>query len=106
MYIGSKEELRYFIEQCSREMPEWAKKRASAFNAILRYRLEQAGCDCRDEVIVPNRGDGRRGKVDIIVDAPQAIAIEVDRRSPRKKSLHKLTWFKNYESMVILRDPK
>lgn len=94
------------IENICKTMPEWAKKRATAFNAILRYRLEISGCKVRDEVEVPNRGDGRKGKVDLVIDEPEKIAIEVDRRSVRQKSIFKMAQLTEHKPMSILREPK
>lgn len=58
------------------------------------------------EVYVPNRGDGRSGRIDIVYKKNgKIIAIELDRIVPRKKSIFKLKLFNSDESYVITRSP-
>jgi len=61
------------------------------------------------QVFVPNRGDGRRGRIDIILKPKDKkygdIAIEIDRNTPRKKSLFKLKEYGASSSYVFLRSP-
>lgn len=53
--------------------------------------LQQADWNCRTEYPVENRGDGRRGRVDIeAIKRGWAVGIEIDRKTPRFKSLVKL----------------
>lgn len=60
--------------------------------------LRHAGWECRTEVIVDSRGDGRRGRVDIeAIRKGSTVGIEIDRSTPRFKSLVKLNrrdWLK------------
>jgi hypothetical protein len=39
---------------------------------------------------IADRGDGYAGKVDLVVSHPVKLALELDRASPRQKSLDKL----------------
>lgn len=64
---------------------------AKSFHVEAMDRLEEAGFEAQWEYPVSDRGDGRKGRVDIVVKGKKGmIGIELDRRSPRKKSLFKL----------------
>lgn len=66
--------------------------------------LKDAGYVVSREFRVPARGDGRRGKIDLVVwreSEDERIAIELDHRSPRKKSLFKLRAFPGLRVMVL-----
>lgn len=53
--------------------------------------LEEKGFSCQLEVKVPARGDGRTGRLDILATRGSTkLAVEVDRGSPREKSIFKL----------------
>lgn len=55
---------------------------------------------------VPDRGDGRMGKIDFVVFTPnQKIAIEVDRKTPRKKSIFKVKSVAADRRIVLTREP-
>lgn len=57
---------------------------------------------------VGDRGDGRRGRVDIVVrlvTGQPIAAIEIDRRSPRAKSIRKVTGHPAACKIILLRDP-
>lgn len=59
-------------------------------NEIVSY-LSNRGFHCEIEFKVPDRGDGRGGRVDVVaIKDDFKIAIEIDRRSPRLKSIYKL----------------
>ena len=56
--------------------------------------LEERGYSCTLEVPVADRGDGRSGRIDLLAERDGVqVAIEVDRDSPREKSLFKLRQF-------------
>lgn len=58
------------------------------------------------EVFVNDRGDGRSGRVDIVYEINGVkIGIELDRFSPRNKSIHKLKCLSADESYVVTRSP-
>ena len=52
--------------------------------------------------------NGQGGRVDVVAfRANRAVALELDNRSPRQKSVAKLRMFpKTFATAVILRDPK
>lgn len=61
---------------------------------------------CQTEVMVDDRGDGRRGRVDIVFHPRgRIVGIELDRITPRKKSIAKLKSLGADESYVITRAP-
>lgn len=58
------------------------------------------------EVSVSDRGDGRTGRIDIVIsDSDRKIAIELDRLTPRKKSIIKLMNLDATERYVVTRAP-
>jgi hypothetical protein len=60
-------------------------------------RLSDAGFVVEVEVRVADRGDGQRGYIDIVASCSDgAVAIELDCRSPRAKSLAKLRQFSGF----------
>ena len=70
----------------------------------LERRLRELGWSVDREVPVADRGDGRAGAIDLVVTEPAPIAIELDRRSPRRKSIEKLAAFDGAR-VVVLREP-
>lgn len=69
----------------------------------VRY-LQSLGYSCIMEYPVPNRGDGRTGRIDIIAtNEYESIAIEFDNKTPRKKSLFKLRHSDFDRKIVLLR---
>jgi len=70
---------------------------------IVSY-LENRGYNCKIEQHVPDRYDGMSGRIDIIANNKEhTIAIEVDRQSPRMKSIFKLTNYKADYKIILLR---
>ena len=66
--------------------------------------LEKLGFTCQIEHYVKDRGDGKRGRIDIIAKKNgKTIAIEFDNKTPRKKSLYKLNHFDADFKFVLLR---
>lgn len=54
------------------------------------------------EVLVPNRGDGKRGRVDIVAAKPFIlIAIELDHTIPRRKSIFKVQQIKGATMRLV-----
>lgn len=65
--------------------------RAVVFERAVRDGLKKLGFTVRQNVIVPNRGDGFRGKVDIVAErGNERAAIELDAATPREKSIFKV----------------
>lgn len=64
---------------------------AVAFSNRVQAALSSIGFDLETEWRVPDRGDGRFGKIDVVATrGDEVIAIELDRKSARKKSVYKL----------------
>lgn len=59
------------------------------------------------QVWVEDRGDGKRGKIDIIFsyDIGKYVAIQIDNKSPRAKSIYKLKQYQADKSYILLRSP-
>ena len=73
---------------------------AAQLHAAAERALHDAGLSVRREVPVPERGDGRVGKVDLVV--AETVGIEIDRARPREKSVRKLQVFAG--RIVVLRE--
>ena len=90
------------LTQALQQLTDSDRVNAKTFrNAILKT-LTDMGCCVRSEVLVANRGDNHRGKVDLVVDTPFQAAIELDNVLPRYKSIFKLRQFQ-CERFVLLR---
>ena len=75
-----------------------------AHKSVVEW-LEKQGYSCVNEYKVENRGDGRCGYIDIVAEKNgDRVAIEVDRKTPREKSISKLQQFPGAR-FVALRDP-
>ena len=63
-----------------------------AAQAEAADRLEARDCYVAWEVRVPDRGDGRPGRVDLVAHHADYgwFALEIDRKTPRRKSARKL----------------
>lgn len=60
--------------------------------------------ECTREVHVPDRGDNRPGRIDLVAKKLDSIvAIEFDRSSPRLKSVFKLRQYKATSKYILLR---
>lgn len=78
---------------------------AAEFHAFVAGELRGIGWAVEEEVEVPDRGDGRCGRVDLLVTAPVRVAIELDRGSVRTKSVNKLQQIDALR-IVVLRDKR
>jgi Holliday junction resolvase-like predicted endonuclease len=75
----------------------------TAQREIVKY-LKGKGYKCNTEVEVNYRNDGHIGRIDIIAEKDSSkLAIEVDRKSPRKKSIAKLLSICDYQRLILLR---
>jgi hypothetical protein len=78
-------------------------------NAKLAHKqiadfLSNEGLNVVYEYPVENRGDGRKGRIDLMVDGfDKPIGIEIDQASPRKKSIFKLNSINDIYRVIILR---
>src|SRR5450631_1550830 len=78
---------------------------AKPFEEIICAALLKAGAVKR-QVKVANRGDGRRGYVDfVLIVAGEVVPIEVDRRTPRQKSIFKVRLINPENAFVVTRSP-
>ncbi|QHA85723.1 conserved phage C-terminal domain-containing protein [Serratia rhizosphaerae] len=76
---------------------------ATLHDQVVEF-LSHHGLTCRREYPVDDRGDGRGGKVDILVtdDAGHRCGVELDWKNPRRKSITKLNSIGG--GLVVLRD--
>ena len=74
-----------------------------SFQNHVASALGSAGCHLVREFPVPDRGDGRAGRIDLAVLGDPQFAIELDRRGPREKSIRKLQGFPG-QKFILLRN--
>ncbi len=87
------------------EGKDFNKLKAKEFSDLVISNLKKGFY--RKEVGVSDRGDGRKGRVDLVyyID-DKMIAIEMDRLKPRIKSIFKLKQIKSAdERYIITRSP-
>ena len=83
--------------------------RAAPFAGLVANALGALGATVLREVIVPRRGDGQRGRVDLVASWPESglqMAVECDNKSPRAKSITKLKQMPADVRLIVLRTPK
>ena len=86
------------------ENKDYKDLKASEFSFLIEEELKKHGT-IKKEVFVPNRGDGRTGRIDLLFFINgKEIPIELDSRSPRIKSIFKITCYSN-SGYVITRSP-
>lgn len=79
---------------------------AKDFENIIAARFEELGAEVKREVLVPERGDGRRGRIDLVVALDSTvIPIEIDRKTPRVKSIFKVRSVSTDNAFIITRSP-
>ncbi|MBI6550142.1 hypothetical protein [Xenorhabdus lircayensis] len=79
------------------------------FEAVLTAKIREQGWFLEKNFTVTGLSDGRRGRVDYLVTtrAGGRCAIEADNRSPRKRSLLKLSELPSgISGFVLLKDGK
>jgi hypothetical protein len=75
-------------------LPDYAFASALQFHGAVYDYLTAHGWNCSIESRVADRGDGRPGRVDIVVHAIAGdLGIELDNISPREKSRIKVASF-------------
>lgn len=105
MVVAREVEAGQGVDQFERDLRaavvEAWKPTAYEFHRALAANLESRGWEIRTEWLVESRGtpDGQRGRIDIVV--PGIAAIEVDRITPRVKSLVKLRQFHGARYVVL-----
>lgn len=76
---------------------------ARRFHHLAAVGMEKIGYEVKREFLVPNRGDGRRGKIDIVGRRNnEIVAIELDHVSARAKSLYKIKHFKPATARLVV----
>jgi hypothetical protein len=76
---------------------------SGAFHAACGQALRALGWTLQAEYPVPDRGDGHQGRVDFLVTHPVLMGIEIDRTTPRDKSVQKLQAIDGLK-VIVLRD--
>jgi hypothetical protein len=72
------------------------------FEDTACHLLRGLGYMVSRQVIVPDRGDGLRGKVDIVAAKPFVLlALEIDRCTPRTKSIFKVRQIKGATMRLV-----
>lgn len=70
--------------------------KAKSFESHACNELKKLGYDVSRQVLVSDRGDGRRGFVDVVASkGTTKAAIELDHVHPRKKSIYKVKQIPN-----------
>ena len=83
---------------------------AAAFRAAVAGRMRMAGGGVESEYRVPDRGDGRGGRIDLRIEiSGETWFVDLDGRTPRAKSVAKLraavAAHPGSRGLVVLRDP-
>ncbi len=78
---------------------------AEELHDAIEADLRAIGWTVVREWEVPDRGDGKPGRIDLVATAPARIAMELDNKSPRVKSLFKLRQFDGARVVVLRDDP-
>ena len=89
------------------ESQEFGFMGSSDFREFILREISENCIWTKKEVLVEDRGDGRKGRIDLIVNEAgySQIAIELDRKTPRKKSIFKLKKYNAPRSWIIMRSP-
>lgn len=78
---------------------------AKTFEQIIVSALSRFGT-VYTQVLVRDRGDARRGRIDIVFEYEgERIPIEVDRSKPRYKSMFKVLKYNPNNAFVVTRSP-
>lgn len=88
-----------------KEIPRIKEESASEFSKRVESELKKQNLYFKKEVTVADRGDGRKGRIDIVAWADGiTYAIEIDRLSPRKKSIYKLEHYPANHRLIVMRE--
>jgi hypothetical protein len=95
------------LEERKEDFGNWKAKQFSDYVCDLMVMDNEGEYNIKKEVKVKDRGDGRIGKVDVVFtdNNGKILGIEIDRQSPRKKSVFKLNQLDVDERYIILRSP-
>jgi hypothetical protein len=79
---------------------------AVAFHDAVEQALVDLGFSTSREIAVPDRGDGHAGRLDLRAErGAERIALELDDRTPRQKSVRKLQPLVAMARVIVLRCP-
>lgn len=90
------------LEDLCKTIPKQDRSDSHAFQKAVETRLLALGYMVSREWKVPDRGDGAPGFIDLVVTQPVRFGLELDRITPRKKSIFKLSRFGT--GFVLLRE--
>ena len=91
---------RYAVH-CIRHGYRWFPDEATKCQGFVASALRKGGFKVTWEVDVA-RADGRPGRIDLVAEyRNERVAIEIDYRSPREKSLDKLRQFRGYRIVCL-----
>lgn len=78
--------------------------KAAELHDAVEAEITNAGFNCQREYSVADRGDGRRGRIDLLVTGRngEQCGIEIDRINPREKSVIKLKQVS--DGFILVRD--
>ena len=86
-------------------LPRRLHLNAAMFHRGLQEELRREGCRSHREFKVELFGN-RDGRVDLLVTEPFLMAIELDRRRPRRKSIRKLRTLEALRLIVLGQPPR
>lgn len=96
----SKTDIVEKLTQIQADISESDRVSAKSFNNKVCDLLTKIKWIFNKEVKVSSRGDGRTGRVDIVVTAPVVIGLELDRENARIKSKVKLCQVDGYRFIL------
>lgn len=89
-----------------KEGTEFGDLSAATFEQMIANKLEASGFEVARQVMVDDRGDGRRGRIDLVASFNgERIPIEIDRKTARAKSVFKVKSFNQESAYVLTRSP-
>jgi len=95
-------DLAHQLLDAVRQITPEQRSSARAFHNAMENGLVKKGWKVVREFCVKDRGDGVRGRIDLVVLSPCRIGIELDNVIVRKKSRFKLSQFDG-SGFVVLR---
>ena len=85
------------------DLPASAFENARSFHNAIEHALKKRGWTVIREFQIRNGSDGCSGYIDLVVTHPIRMALELDRNSPRKNSVAKLSRFKGLRFVILRR---
>jgi len=91
------------LKEVVRQTTPHERFNSKTFHDAVEFKLRSKGWLVVREFLVTSRGDGYRGRIDLVVFSPCHMAIELDWTKVREKSRFKLSLFEGLR-FVILRE--